>query len=115
MERIIKTNNEISVLDYANIETFFANCIGESIAALDSSSTDYVEYLNWYEDCTIEDYFTEMPDLWTDSGEHLGEGFNMIFAKILYNKDTAKTLNRLFESARDKEYNAALTEYNETK
>lgn len=79
MEKIIRNSNEISAFDNEKIEKFFADCIEESINALDSKDFDSLE---WYEDCQLEDYYAEMEDLWSDEGEHLGNGFNMIWAKI---------------------------------
>lgn len=108
MEKIIRNSNEISAFDKGKIEKYFADCIEESINALDSKDFDSLE---WYEDCNLQDYFAEMQDLWSDEGEHLGNGFDMIWAKILYNEDTENVLDNLFENARKKVYNTAIESF----
>jgi hypothetical protein len=99
METIITTS--IPAVKFNDVESYFANCLSESIAALDNN--DFAN-LQWYADCTLEQYFAEMQELWTDEGEYLGEGFNMIFAKIVLNDDTRADLENAFNAARDKEF-----------
>ena len=105
---IIKTS--IPAEKYDGVVSYFAMCIGESIAALDNS--DFAS-LEWYADCTLDDYFTEMPDLWSDEGEHLGNGFNMTFAKVILNDDTREDLENAFEKARESEYEEALERFSD--
>lgn len=106
MERIITTS--IPAIDFDDVRNYFANCLSESIAALDSED---FEHLEWYENCDIDDYFVEKQQLWSDEGEYLGEGFSMIFAKIVLNDDTREDLERAFEEARDSEYESALESF----
>ena len=110
MERIIINQNDITAIDEGKIERYFKDCLEESINALDSKD---FESLEWYEDCALQDYFAEMPDLWTDNGEHLGDGFNMIWAKIIYNEDTENKLDELFENAREKVFNTAIEDFSD--
>lgn len=102
METIITTS--IPAVKFHDVVSYFANCLSESIAALDNN--DFAN-LQWYADCTLEEYFVEMQELWTDEGEYLGEGFNMIFAKIVLNDDTRADLENAFNAARDKEFKEA--------
>ena len=102
MEKIIKTS--IASIDFDNIRKYFENSLTKRIAALDA---DDFSSLEWYADCTLDDYFTEVPELWSDEGERLGEGFDMIFAKIILNDETREDLENIFEEAREKEYNKA--------
>lgn len=93
---------------FAEVRKYFSHCLSESIGALDS---DDFESLEWYENCNLDDYFTEKQELWSDMGEYLGEGFDMIFAKIILNDDTRDDLENMFEQARDNEYESALEDF----
>lgn len=109
METII--TKSVPAIHFDDVKAYFANCISESINALDNN--DFAS-LAWYADCTLDDYFTEKEDLWSDEGEHLGEGFNMIFAKILLNDDTRADLENAFNAARDAEFAEVFDYENET-
>lgn len=106
MEKIITT--QIPSDKFADVRRYFSDCLYESIGALDS---DDFELLEWYEDCSLDDYFAEKQELWTDKGEYLGEGFDMIFAKIVLNDDTRDDLENAFEQARNDEYESALEDF----
>lgn len=90
-------SKSIDSLTFHDLVNYFVYCLDESMSAVSDSK----EHLAWYKDCEIEDYFTEMQELWTDNDERLGEGFNIISAKIIYNEDTAADCKAAFLQARD--------------
>lgn len=108
METIIK--NSIPAVKFESVERYFANCIEESIEALDECDFSGLE---WYSDCSLDDYFTELEPLYTDNGEYIGDGFNMIFGKVVLNDDTRDDLEKAFENARECVYNSAMINFSE--
>lgn len=106
MEKII--TKEIQSTDFDSIRSYFNACLSESIGAIDKQD---FEHLEWYADCSFDDYFTEIQEIWSENGEFLGNGFDMIFAKIILNDATRSILENLFEYAREFVYDQELENF----
>lgn len=81
--------------------------IYESMKALNAHNSDH---LDWYEGCTMEDYFQEWIEIWNDEDEKVGEGIDTIAHKFVLNDDTRADFESAFNEAKDK----AIDEYIES-
>jgi len=93
-------SNNINGFQFNELRDYMQNCIEESIAALDSSDTEHIE---WYKDCEMEDYFAEWQEIW-DGDTKIGEGLDTLTHKFVLNDDTRDDFERAFEEARDEAY-----------
>jgi len=98
--------NNINGLQFNELCDFMKRLICESLYALNGLS-DKEEHVNWYETCTMDDYFTEWDQLWDENDNLIGEGLDAISSKFVLNDNTRADFERAFTQARD----AALEEY----
>lgn len=98
--------NNINGLQFNELCDFMKRLICESLYALNGLS-DKEELVNWYETCTMDDYFTEWNQLWDENDNLIGEGLDTISSKFVLNDNTRADFERAFTQARD----AALEEY----
>lgn len=103
--RIIEKN--ISTLEFIELRNFMQSCINESLHCLAFNPED----IEWYKDCSMDDYFTEWTELWDDSGSKIGEGLDTIAHTFILNDDTRADFEKAFVQARDNAYNDYMTEY----
>ena len=108
MTTSIITSN-INALQYNELRDFMQNLIEESMKALDSHDA---EHLMWYENCTMNDYFTMWTEIWNDD-ELVGEGLDTIAHKFVLNDDTQADFDNAFEEARDEAFKAVMSEIGE--
>lgn len=100
MEKIIE--RELTAFEKTDLINYMESCISESMNCLDSTD---IEHIEWYKDCTFGDYFNELQELWSDEGERLGYGIDMISAKIVLTDDNKEDFENCFEIARERAYN----------
>lgn len=74
--------------------------IEDSMKALDSHQA---EQLLWYEDCTMDDYFTVWSELWGENTK-IGEGIDTIAHAFVLNDDTRGDFENAFDQARDRAF-----------
>lgn len=105
MTKSIITEN-ITAIQYNELREFMQNCIKESINSLDSHD---VEHIAWYEDCSMDDYFTMWTEIW-DNDTMVGEGLDTIAHKFILNDDTRSDFENAFKEARDAAYEEKMEE-----
>jgi len=98
--------NNINGLQFNELCDFMKRLIRESLYALNGLS-DKEKHVNWYETCTMDDYFTEWDQLLDENDNLIGEGLDTISSKFVLNDNTRADFERAFTQARD----AALEEY----
>ena len=102
MNTSIITSN-INSLQFNELRDTMQDSIKQSMEYLDSHDA---EHLMWYEDCSMEDYFTMWTEIWDDD-TLVGEGLETIAHKFVLNNDTRSDFENAFAQARD----AAFEEY----
>jgi len=107
MERILKTDSEISSLVKEQICNMFADWLEESMTSVMNSYSD----LEWYEDCDFDDYFQELQEIYEENDEYIGKGLDFISFKVVVNEETKTILEELFESAREKAYDNKMCDF----
>lgn len=105
METKIITEN-INGLLFNELRDCMQSMIVKSMKALDPHDSDYHD---WYEDCTMEDYFHEWTEIW-DEDEKVGDGIDTIAHKFVLNDDTRADFERAFNDAKSN----AIDEYIES-
>lgn len=104
---IMKTTiitKELNALEWNELRDYMQNCIEESMKVLDSHDA---EHLMWYEDCEMEEYFTEWTEIW-DGDNLIGEGLDTIAHQFVLNDDTRIDFESAFEGARDAAFNEVM-------
>lgn len=81
-----------------------AQLCGELTAAMEVMLSESInacpeEDRAWYENCTMEDYYSEWPMLYDDNGECLGEGIDTGWHKIILGDDNRRQFEECFAEA----------------
>ncbi len=108
MKTTIITSN-ITAEHFNELREWMRNLIRESMNALDSHDA---ESILWYEDCTMDGYFTEWTEIW-DENERIGDGIDTIAHKFVLNDDTSSDFENAFEQARDVAFEEYMKELGE--
>ena len=96
MNRII--NKNISSLEFIELREEMQEMVEQSMKALDSHNG---EYLMWFKDCAMDDYFHEWAEICDEYGIKIGEGIVTIAHEFILNDDTRSDFEAAFEQARD--------------
>jgi len=101
MANIITEN--INGILFNELRDYMQSMVYESMKAIDPHD---IESLEWYEDCSMTEYFHEWTEIW-DEDEKVGDGIDTIAHKFVLNDDTRSDFEIAFEHAR----NDAFEEY----
>ena len=96
-QKIMKTiiDKNISSLEFIELRDYMQMAIHESLVMAGK------EHIMWYEDCTMEDYFTMWQEIYDELGTKIGEGLDTIAHEFILNDDTRADFESAFEEARD--------------
>ena len=108
MKTTIITEN-INSLQFIELRDCMQQCIEESMKALDSRDA---ESLMWYEDCSMNDYFYELQEIY-DDGTRVGEGIDTNSHSFVLNDDTRIDFENAFEQARDAAFESVMKDLGE--
>lgn len=103
-------SNNINAIQLNEVSDFMRRLILESLYSLEGLS-DIQENVEWYKNCTMDEYFTEWVQIWDEDDDFIGEGLDTIAHKFVLNDDTRPSFMAAFEQAR----RTALEEYEEYK
>ncbi len=106
MANIITEN--INGIEFQELRDYMERMVYESMKALDPHDSDYHD---WYEACTMEDYFQEWMEIWNDEDVKVGDGIDTIIGhKFVLNDGTRADFERAFNDAKSN----AIDEYIES-
>lgn len=95
MTNIITEN--INGIEFQELRDYMQSMVYESMKAIDPHD---IESLEWYEDCSMTEYFHEWMEIWNED-EKVGDGIDTIAHKFVLNDDTRSDFEIAFEHARD--------------
>lgn len=98
MKTIITEN--INSLQFIELRDYMQNMLKDSMKALDAHN---VEDIDWYKDCTMNDYFQMWEEIWNDD-VLVGEGIDTIAHSFVLNDNTRTDFQNAFEQARNAAY-----------
>ena len=101
MNNIITKN--IGAHEFEELCECIKECIRQSIHYSGNE-----EKISWFKDCTMDEYFYNLTDIYDEFDVKVGEGLDTIDHKFVLNDDTHEDFEKAFEQARDNAYEEAV-------